>query len=350
MSVYQINPLEDTRWGALTETHPRASIFHTSAWLRSLQQTYGYEPVALTTCAPGAELRNAIVFCRVKSWLTGERLVSVPFADHCDPLFDRLEDFYSILEAAAGGIAGSSCKHVEIRPLDSDALGLSQREDYHPGKIFRIHLLDLKPKLEDLLRSFDKSSVQRRIRRVEKEALKYEEGDSPELLKKFYSLQVQTRRRHQVPPQPMTWFSNVLAALGAKAKIRMVSKDETPIASILTLAHGESLVYKYGCSDARFNNLGGMVSLFWRTIQDAKAAGVKTFDFGRSDLDNPGLLNFKSNWGTANLPLTYWRCPRAAKREDSVPSGSRRMGGYIVSRLPDPLLILLGRTLYKHVG
>jgi hypothetical protein len=350
MAIYQINPLEDPRWQALVQAHPKASIFHTTGWLQSLQRTYGYEPLAFTACAPRAELTNGVVFCRIKSWLTGQRLVSVPFADHCDPLFERLEDFYAVLEQVGRGAGKSSCRHVEIRPLDSEALGLSDREDFRPGKTFRIHLLDLRPSLETLLRSFDKSSVQRRIRRVEKEALIYEEGNSDALLKKFFHLQVETRRRHQVPPQPVLWFRNLLSSLGDKAKIRVVSKDDTPVASILTLAHGGSVIYKYGCSDARFNHLGGTVALFWRTIQEAKALGARTFDMGRSDLDNPGLINFKSNWGTANLTLNYWRCPKAQKRPAPVNSSGQKLGAYIVSRLPDSLLILLGRTLYKHVG
>ncbi len=67
-SVYEINPLSDPRWDALIERHPRASVFHSTNWLRSLQRTYGYDPVAVTTCGPTAVLTNGLVFCRVKSW------------------------------------------------------------------------------------------------------------------------------------------------------------------------------------------------------------------------------------------------------------------------------------------
>ena len=56
----------------------------------------GYQPVAFTTCAPAAELRNAVVFCEIQSWLTGSRLVSLPFSDHCDPLVDDRDQFASI--------------------------------------------------------------------------------------------------------------------------------------------------------------------------------------------------------------------------------------------------------------
>ena len=351
MTVYQIDPVKDGRWSEFLKAHPLASVFHTPGWLETLQRTYGYEPLVLTTSPPRSALTNGVVFCRVKSWLTGERLVSVPFADHCQPLSENKQDIYSILEWASRGLNGKPKReNVEIRPLQSEELGLPEHTSYRTGRTFRLHLLDLRPSIDQLLKSFDKNSVQRRLRRVVRESLTYEEGSSETLLRKFYRLQILTRRRHQIPPQPIAWFRNLLEFLGGVGTIRVVSKDGRPIASILTLLYNGTMTYKYGCSDALYNNLAGTPLLFWQSIQQAKERGAHTFDMGRSDLDNPGLINFKSNWGTADLPLTYWRFPQAAENHVSAPSGARRAGSYVVSRLPDPLLILLGRTLYKHVG
>ena len=350
MTVYQINPLQDGRWPEFLQAHPQASIFHTTGWLQCLQRTYGYEPSVLTTSAPGSPLTNGVVFCRVKSWLTGERMVSVPFADHCQPLFEDAEDFFAVLEWAGRRAGRNSRRPVEIRPLDDSILGLAEHTDFRVSKTFRLHLLDLAPSLEELLRAFDKDSVQRRLRRADRENLVYEEGSSPALLKKFYRLQVLTRRRHQAPPQPFAWFRNLVTILGENAKIRVVSKGETLVASILTLSSNGTEVYKYGCSDAAHNNLAGTPHLFWKTIQDAKRRGAHTFDMGRSDLDNPGLVKFKSNWGAKDLSLTYWRCPQGQGRSMFAASQGQKMGGYLVSRLPDNLLILLGRMLYKHIG
>jgi hypothetical protein len=84
-SVYAINPLQDDRWHEPIVRHPSASVFHTRGWLRALQMTYGYEPIAFTTSAPSQELKNALPFCVVRSWLTGDRLMSLPFSDYCEP-------------------------------------------------------------------------------------------------------------------------------------------------------------------------------------------------------------------------------------------------------------------------
>ncbi len=350
MTVFRIDPLRDDRWSQLLERHSNSSIFHTTGWLESLRLTYGYESFALTTSAAGEELSNALVFCRIKSWLTGERLVSLPFADHCDPLVDGDESLAFLLESAASQCKESSKKYVEIRPSATGDTYLREQNTFHAGDRFALHTVDLKPSLDELFRSFDKSSIQRGIRQGEKLGLKYEEGTSHELLTKFYALQVLTRRRHQLPPQPFKWFENLVKLLSKEAKIRLISRGDQPVASILTLLYKKTMLYKYGCSDPALNNLRGTTTLFWRTIQDAKAQGAETFDLGRSDLDNPGLLRFKSQWGSREIPLTYWRYPQAVRDSVKGFSGAKTFGRKMLCHLPDSLLILVGKTLYKHAG
>jgi Acetyltransferase (GNAT) domain len=350
MAVYQIDPLRDPRWEAFLAAHPRASVFHTSSWLECLQRTYGYEPFVLTTSAPGSDLTNGLVFCRVKSFLSGDRLVSVPFADHCDPLFERVEDVHSMLDWLGHKLGPGAGKQVELRPRNGAALGLTEHTQFRAGQQFHLHVLDLRPELEQIAGAFDRDSVQRRLRRVARHDLIYEEGNSPGLLKKFYRLQVLTRRRHQLPPQPLQWFSNLLALLGDRAKIRVVSTADQPVASILTLTYNQAVTYKYGCSDARHNRLAGTTFLLWAAIREAKGSRAHTFDMGRSDMDNRGLIAFKSHWGAADVPLTYWQYPASSASPSQLWSKGKRAGGYVASMLPDFLLVLLGRVLYRHMG
>ncbi len=76
--VYEIDPLSDIRWETFVNSHPKSSVFHSRPWLRALKTTYGYTPVVFTTCSRENALTNGLVFCRVDSWLTGNRLVLCP--------------------------------------------------------------------------------------------------------------------------------------------------------------------------------------------------------------------------------------------------------------------------------
>jgi lipid II:glycine glycyltransferase (peptidoglycan interpeptide bridge formation enzyme) len=214
---------------------------------------------------------------------------------------------------------------------------------------FSLQVLDLRPSLDALFHKFHKSCVQRKIHRAEREKLTYEEGRSDALLKKFYDLLLLTRRRHGLPPQPLVWFRNAVACLGDRVLIRIASKDDRPVASIVTMQHKDVLIYKYGCSDSRFNNLGGNALLFWRAIQDAKRDGVVKYDLGRSELDNPGLVTFKENWGAVSVPLQYYRLP--ARQAFQLNAGWRtRIAKSVFSIMPDTLLTATGRLLYRHIG
>ena len=223
-AVYELDPLQDSRWEPLVESHVHGGIFHSRGWLSALRDAYRYEPWAVTTSPPGEELKNALVFCRVRSWLTGSRLVSLPFSDHCEPLTESPERLTALLDYVQRAAVRQSLKYVEVRPSIADLPGSS---NFAAGESFHFHRLPLEGTADTLFRSFHKDCIQRKIRRAEREALVYEEGASEEILQQFYKLLLLTRRRHQLPPQPLSWFRNLIANLGEALKIRIAFKDGT---------------------------------------------------------------------------------------------------------------------------
>jgi lipid II:glycine glycyltransferase (peptidoglycan interpeptide bridge formation enzyme) len=213
---------------------------------------------------------------------------------------------------------------------------------------YLLHRLDLRPFAHDLFRHFHKDCVQRKIRRAERENLRYEEGTTEKLLGDFYRLLVMTRRRQYLPPQPLSWFRGLIHSFGKDLKIRVASKEGKAVASILTLSHKKSMTYKYGCSNTEFNRLGGTALLFWRTIQDAKDQRIDELDMGRSDIDNEGLIAFKEHWGATRTEIDYWSYPMA-------PSGlpgawKKRWARHVVSTAPDAILEKIGELMYRHIG
>ncbi len=344
LKCYLVATQTDPRWPSFVERHPASSIFHSRAWLGALELTYGFEAAAVTTSPPGEELANAIVFCRVRSGLTGNRLVSLPFSDHCQPLVDAPESLQLLL-ASLGEIGErGKWKFVELRPLDP----LLSTGAFSPSRKFCFHLLDLRPSLDTIRSWLHKDCVVRKIRRAERDGVTCEEGRSGPLLHKFYALQLQTRRRHRLPPQPFSWFRNLAGCLGDRMTVRVASVGERPIAAIVTLRHRNTVTFKYGCSDERYSRHGGTQLLFWRMIEEAKSQGVEWLDMGRSDCDQHGLIDFKSRWGAASSVLTYLRYP--ADGQLGGAGCKEHLAGRIVSLLPDAAFSLAGRLLYRHLG
>ena len=347
-TVYEIDPIADPRWRDLVLRHPCGSVFHSPEWLQSLRRTYGYEPVAVTTAPPGSQLTNGIVFCRVTSWVTGRRMVSLPFADHCDPLVKSEEEIQGLISEIKLQSDRGQWDYLELRPR---LWPLAWNGGFGKTAAFWAHWVDVRLPIDELYRGLHKNCIQRKIRRAQQASLAYEEGHSERLLVQFYDLLVMTRRRQHLPPQPYTWFRNLTACMKDMVKIRVASKSGRPVAAILTLRYKNTLVYKYGCSDRRFSPLGGEPFLLWKAIQEASNNGLQELDLGRSDLNNPGLTTFKERLGAKRFPLGYWRYPQPKSVQGIVPRQAlQRLAGVVLSHAPGPLLRATGRVLYPHIG
>ena len=136
--------------------------------------------------------------------------------------------------------------------------------------------------------------------------------------------------------------------MGDKIQIRVARKDGTPISAMLTLRHRSSIIYKYGCSDERFHNLGGMPLLFWRLIEESKASGAEMIDFGRSDWITAVWLPSRTIRRRRKL-LTYYRYPYKEKGEVTM-SRSAEAARQFLCLLPDAVCWQAGRLLYRHMG
>jgi len=326
--------------------HAGASVFHQRGWLEALARTYGYEPFVLTTAPPGEPLENGIAVCRISSWVTGTRLVSLPFSDHCEPLLanlDQLPEFIKWLQAECDL---RRWQYVELRPLSG-----TQGTDYgiQPSCSYWFHELDIRPSLEQIFRRLHNNSFRRKVQRAQRERLSYEAGQSEQLLDEFYRLLLTTRRRHQMLPQPRTWFRNLIKYMGDKLQIRLSRKNGVPIAAMLTMQHRSCVVYKYGCSNEKFHSLGGMPFLLWRLVEESKALGAEKIDFGRTDLNNEGLIVFKDRLGTSRRLLTYYRHTRKARRGKATLWDSQAVQ-QLISFLPEAISSAAGRVLYRHMG
>ena len=347
-TVHKLDPLRDPRWQALVDRHPYGSIFQTTGWLEALCQTYGYKPIVFTTSSPTGELKNGLLFCRVNSWLTGQRMVSLPFSDYCEPLCGS-EDLGFLVRYLQSALDHENWKYLEIRPFNGSLSQQVQAVGFRALDTYLLHRINLRPSAEEVFRSFDKDSIQRRVRRAGRSGLVERVGRSPELLKDFYNLLILTRQRHHLPPQPYVWFRNLVRCIGERLEIRIAYKEEIPIAAILTLRFRDTVYYKYGCSNTKFNHLGATPFLLWRSISEAKSNGATEFDLGRTESGNPGLIAFKNKWVREPQELLYWKFP------DSPTEMARfewklRLMKKVFSSMPNRLLTVTGRLLYPHIG
>jgi lipid II:glycine glycyltransferase (peptidoglycan interpeptide bridge formation enzyme) len=154
-----------------------------------------------------------------------------------------------------------------------------------------------------------RSQVQRNVRRAEREqkiSIR-RAGSARDLTRGFYSLHVQTRRRQGMPVQPRRFFEALWTHLlePGDGYLLLAYADGEAVAGAVFLAGSSTITYKYGASNATFWRLRPNHLLFWHALRTACEDGYRWFDFGRSDLSDHGLRDFKSGWAAQEQPLLY---------------------------------------------
>lgn len=335
------------QWDAFVASHPKGTVFHSSPWLKCIHHTYRYQPF-LYVSRDNRETIDGVFPCfYIKSPIMGRRLVSIPFSDYGGPLFMDADREYEQLARIIRD-KNNGFRLYEIRSSLNPAINLFSPNNYLS------HVLELDSQPEIVMKNVDRKTIRYSIRKAKKAGVEIERGDSMSDVKKFYDLNLLTRKKHGLPPQPYVFFKNIYKLLieTGHAFLMIAYLDSKAIGAGLFLKFQDTLYYKYNASDPSFlskvspNHLLTSDAIEWACLQ-----GFKYFDFGRTYIANQGLARYKEMWGAraAELPYHYYPLPRTSDpgRENGL---SYQIVTNICRRLPPFVLKSVGARLYKHMG
>jgi hypothetical protein len=198
-----VDPMKDVRWDTFVENHPFGWLYHLSGWKEVLEKSFKHmKGYFLVLQNNDHDIKAALPIYEVRSWLTGNRLVSIPFATLCDPLISTEDDLTKLFDAALILLKERRASRIEIRTLLSSHL--IHNHQLNPYNAFKHHYIRLNNEPEQLKRSFHRTCVRQRITRAMESNLTITFGSSESDLKKFYRLHFITRKRLGLPLQPIT--------------------------------------------------------------------------------------------------------------------------------------------------
>jgi len=350
MRLTTIDVFKAGRWDDFVANHPQGTAFHLSNWGRVLQRTYRYTPYYVILEDYDREIKAGCPFFLIKSWLTGTRLVCLPFTDVCYPLATSGEDIETLLSAVIEKAKKEKADHIEVRgPHPHVALRNSDFENHNYYKAFR---LDLSRGTDHLWKGLHKTT-RRHVRRARKAKLEIERSGSEKAMRDFYLLNLATRKKHGVPPQPYDFFENIWRELivTGLASVSLVKYRGTSIAGGVFLAHGDTIYYKFNASDSNYLQYRPNHFLVWDAIQYACERGYKFLDGGRTSPDNLGLVSFKRSWGMqeTDLPYYYWPTIKGVSSTKQR-SLKYRMMTSLMRRAPTTIFRVAGELFCKHLG
>jgi CelD/BcsL family acetyltransferase involved in cellulose biosynthesis len=334
----ELDPVTDARWTEFVAREQRAGPFYHPAWLNLIRTHYGWPVHALCLLDEDGTVRAGLPVAHVSSRLTGRRLVALPFSDACAPLASEGD------EELLGRVLDRYRRRAGLSLFVHDRVAGA-----HVTARYHTHRLSLDGGAAAVEDRFARSQVMRGVRRAQREGLVTERRTDAEALDTFYRLHAATRRRLGVPTQPRRFILG-FADLFAKGLgfVLLVRDAGRAIAAGVFLTWNDTIVYKYGASDAnalskRPNNL-----LFHEAIQIACTGGMRVLDFGRTELGNEGLREFKLAFGTNESELVYTcladRQPAQNLREFPA------LGARVIRSCPPLVSRMTGELLYRHAG
>ena len=340
-----INPLDDDQWDDLIIESNQYSFFHSYEWIKVLRESYGYTPYFFILKNKG-EFLALLPFMEVNSRYSGRRGVSLPFSDYCEPII-RGEIFVQrLLERTIGFGKSSNWKFLDMHGGKIFFPGKNSSREYYG------HLLELKAEPDNIIKRF-RDSNRRSIKKAVKSGVEIQQSNSLQSMRDFYRLHCLTRKRHQLPVQPFHFFKKVHEHIISKKSgfVIKASFRNKIIGAAVFFHFGKKALFKFGASDLKFQHLRMNNLIMWEAIKWYANNGYENFCFGRTDMENIGLRQFKQGWGTKEYRIKYFRYDL---NSDSLIKDNAEnmdvMRRVVFSKMPIPILRILGALLYRHFG
>jgi hypothetical protein len=329
-------------WSALVDQSFSATLYHRKEWIELLARCYGFS-IFVAGVYRRDELLSACVLARAKNPFS-KRFISLPFSDTCEPLIRPGGDadlLPSILPAQ-----GPKGFTYEIR-------GLGAARPWETASCFQEWTLDLNRPRAALQRALE-TNFKRNLKQTSARSVEIERGASIALLKRFYAMQLETRRRLGVPPQPWRFFKMVHEVFTRNSQLEIwIAHDKGKDEAAAVFVRDKNRIYfKWGARRTvpAQTPSGANHLLLWSAVE-AFAGQADVLDLGRTDIRNEGLNRFKRGLGGSPRPLPYSFYPRLRGEPSSeVLQGRRAMLASLWRRFPLPVTRIVGTAIYRFLG
>ncbi|MBE3144910.1 MAG: GNAT family N-acetyltransferase [Planctomycetes bacterium] len=344
MEFRLLNPIDYPDWDGLLLRSNNQSFFHTAGWAIVLEKTYRFKPLYFAL-DKGDQLVLLMPMMEIVSPLTGRRGVSLPFTDYCTPFSPDRSLLPWVMQSALEFAETRKWRYIEWRA------GEYFMETTSPYEAFYTHDIDL-AKSEPGLFSALSDSCRRNIKKSIKEGVSIKAERSFGSIKSFYHLNCITRKRHGLPPQPFEFFKNIHEYVISKGNGIVVSAhyEGNLIAASIYFHFGSKAIFKYGSSDIGYQRLRPNNLVMWETIRWFKNHGFASMNLGRTEHDNPGLLQYKRSWGAKESALNYYRYDISKKEYVARHSDVNKLYKWLFTRTPVSILRAIGKLSYRHLA
>jgi len=333
----------DHDWQVFAASQKGSNIFHHAAWSGLMQECYGYRPFVVILRNASGQIFAGLPMMEVGALFGRRRWVSIPFSDHCVPLYSdpaALREFGAALTLSA---QKSEIPKIELRCELPAELELQSSAGYV------LHTIELEGAWEEVEKRIHRSH-RGSIKTAQARGIQIKSGGTLEDVRTFYALHLQSRRRQGVPIQPYHYFEALHKRLiePGWGFVLLAYEKEQCLAGAVFLHWNHTLTYKYAASKPDPLHLCPNHLLLWNAIQWGCNNGFTGLDLGRTSIENEGLRSFKSRWGAEEKPLLYTSLPHESRQTSN--QILLKIMNKVIQKSPTWVCRLSGELLYKHFG
>lgn len=296
LTIHQLAPESELLWDAFAQSHKRGTVYHRAQWRHLFNRVFGHDTYYLYAHSKSGEFAGILPLVRLRSWLFGDFLVSIPYVNYGGAIGSSPEVEGALMQEARSIGSRLGCDHIEFRDTLDRGSDWAVRTD---KVIMELGL----PESPEHLWSALGPKLRAQIKRPTKEGMKAVRGGK-ELLGDFYAVFARNMRDLGTPVYPIKLFNWVLDTFPDTATVIAVKAKSKTVAAALTLGSGDRLEVPWASSVIEFNRFGVNMLLYWEALILAIENGYKVFDFGRSTRES-GTHRFKTQWGATEQQL-YW--------------------------------------------
>jgi len=343
-----IDPCIDPRWDKFVENHPLGWIVHTSGWKKVLESSFPHMKghyFVLVDSQTNAITAGLPIY-EIRSWLTGNRLISIPYATLCDPLISSEQQFTMLIDAVLNYANKNKLNPVNVRLFQTACLLNNWNENI--ATFYKTHQLMLQNDLEETKKTFNRN-IKRIIKAFENNALTVRIVNTDQDILNFYHLYSKTRKRLGLPTQPYHLLQNLFKIYSPQKQISLLIADYQgmPIGGLIVYKYKDRVSSEFLASEIQFRHMNTDHFLYWNAIQMACIEGYKMYDFGRTAINNNSLSDFKRRWGTTESELPEYQNPKSSLREETR---SYKLAKSLCKNAPEPIFQALSNFCYRHLG
>lgn len=306
-----VEKFESGTWSQFVDSHEHATPFHTIAWKRAIQSTFGYKPHyrlirrndkfvgALPGFATGGILGNNIV---------------QPFCEYGYPLITSDADPSELLRVLTKVRKRFDTRIIKEAPWSGN-IGYSDSDfaGVETGVTFRLFL---DRPYDQLYQERFETEVRRNIQIANNAGVSIQEGEERSAIDTYYHHYLQTMRRLASPPFPQSFFHALKREFGENCTVLLAEVNGTTIGGVLTLSHkNQTVIWSSASDDEHWDKSPNY--LLYASVIERVCSNHTVVDFGRTRLKS-GVHTFKRQFGGREHSLVSMVSPAHRVKKGSI--------------------------------